>query len=65
MALNGRKYYENQSERYGGVCEVTISDYKALNPTGDFSQTSYGIFEYDTEGKLIEQVAVITTEIAV
>lgn len=63
MALNGRKYYENQSERYGEICEVTINDYKALNPTGNFQQTPYGIFEYNAEGKLVEQVAVITAEI--
>ena len=60
MALKGQKHYENQSERYGEICEVTIDDYKALNPTGDFRQTAYGIFEYDENGKLIEQVAVIT-----
>jgi hypothetical protein len=54
------KYYENQSERYGEIAEVTIEDYQALNPTGDFRQTAYGIYEYDNEGNLIEQVAVIT-----
>jgi len=63
MALNGRKYYENQSERYGEICEVTLNDYKTLNPAGDFRQTPYGIFEYSADGNLIEQVAVITVEI--
>lgn len=57
-----RKYYENQSERYGEIVEVTIDNYRALNPSGDFRQTAYGIFEYDADGNMIEQVAVITAE---
>lgn len=63
MTIKGRNYYENHSERYGAILEVTIDDYKSLNPGGDFRQTAYGIFEYGADGKLIEQVAVITTEI--
>jgi hypothetical protein len=58
--MKTRKYYENGSERYGENVEVTIDDYRQLNPTGDFRQTAYGIYEYDADGKLIEQVAVVT-----
>ena len=61
--MKARKYFENQSERYGEIAEVTIEDYKSLNPTGNFRRTQYGIFEYDADGNLIEQVAVITAEI--
>ncbi len=35
----------NTSERYGDYVEVTISDYRELNPEGEFFQTSDGIFE--------------------
>jgi hypothetical protein len=58
--MNGKKHYENQSERYGEIHPVTIEDYRELNPGGIFKQTPHGIFEYDGKGNLIEQVAVIT-----
>lgn len=61
-SLKARRYYENQSERYGDIAEVTIRDYQALNPEGHFSQTPYGIFENDADGRMIEQLAVITSD---
>jgi hypothetical protein len=56
-----RTAYENHSERYGECVEVTLEDYQTINPDGHFGKTAYGIYEYDDTGKLIEQVAVITT----
>ena len=37
--------YLNISERYGDEVEVTLNDYRELNPEGEFFQTSDGIFE--------------------
>lgn len=37
--------FVNTSERYGDAVEVTLNDYKELNPSGEFFQTSEGIFE--------------------
>lgn len=31
--------YINQSERYGEQVEATVSDYKELNPAGEFVET--------------------------
>lgn len=31
--------YINQSERYGEKVEATVSDYKELNPSGEFVET--------------------------
>jgi hypothetical protein len=54
--------YENQSERYGGIYEVTLDDYQILNPEGIFCDSGYGIFEYDHDGNLVEQVAVVSMD---
>lgn len=37
--------YVNDDERYGDAEIVTIEDYRELNPDGDFSQNSDGIYE--------------------
>lgn len=37
--------YLNISERYGDKVEVTLNDYRELNPSGEFFQTDDSIFE--------------------
>jgi hypothetical protein len=44
--------YINIDERYGDAVEVTIDDYRELNPEGEFSQNWRGIYE---DGELIAE----------
>jgi hypothetical protein len=45
------KNYTNIDERYGEQVEVSIEDYRELNPTGKFTQDEYGIYEVTDNGK--------------
>lgn len=39
------EFFINTSERYGNAELVTISDYRELNPDGEFEQRADGIYE--------------------
>ena len=41
-----REMFVNCSERYGSQAEVTVDDYKQLNPQGRFEKLDYVIIEH-------------------
>jgi hypothetical protein len=57
------EFFINTSERYGDWELVTISDYRELDPDGDFEQRADGIYElvrvapYHNEWQRVAEVA--------
>ncbi len=50
--LSDEFVYINISERYGDDVQVTINDYRKLNPDGNFTADADGIYE---NGELIAE----------